>query len=107
LLIGTGVIVYSMYRQTICPRTFLGAKAVRHILAVAPAESVAAHGLDSHPDQAIRQSLLGSSSHRHTAYRDSATLAPRAWLAGGGPVGAGGYCGASGGSSCGGGSCGG
>jgi uncharacterized protein (TIGR04222 family) len=108
LLIGTGVTLYSLHRQTTCPRTFRGVNATRHVLAVTPAESVAAGGLDSHPDHTIRQSLLGSSAHRHTAYRDSTITTGGAWLAGGGSVGAGGgSCGASGGSSCGGGGCGG
>ncbi|MFB9299225.1 TIGR04222 domain-containing membrane protein [Kibdelosporangium philippinense] len=59
LLIGSALIGFAMYRQAICPRTFEGANAVGRASVTAPAELVAAGGFTEHPDQVIRESLLG------------------------------------------------
>jgi uncharacterized protein (TIGR04222 family) len=96
LLIGTGVILYVMRRQTVCSRTFRGTTVVGTVNAVTPAESVAAGGFGRHPDKAIRQSF-GAQNHSAAA-----------WIAGGAVAGGGygSHAGDGGGSSCGGGGCG-
>lgn len=110
VLAGTGLVGYALYRQPICPKTFAGVNALRRVSVTNPVELVAAGGFASHPDRAIRESLLGA-AHRDRHRRD------RAATAGGGVVaatwwgaasGSGAEAGSSGGSSgCGGGGCGG
>jgi uncharacterized protein (TIGR04222 family) len=99
LLIGSGLIVYLLRRETTCPRTFQGTLAVKAIaIPDTPAGSVAAGGMHNHPDQTIRMSLSAASTPRRSGYDG--------YLIGGASAGGAG-CGSGGGSSCGGGGCGG
>jgi uncharacterized protein (TIGR04222 family) len=103
LLIGSGLFVLLLRRQTPCPRTFRGVNAVRGVaVAATPADSVATGGLPGYPDQTIRMSLLATSAGR-SGHSHGAALSGGAWAAGA----AGGGLAGDGGSSCGGGGCGG